>query len=204
MRRLYNYSLLSKTSHGILPPFLRIQGRMKKIYSMMFSFVFLWIFAIWTIVGFLFWIPLLVRTISLVSATMIFIAISSSDTTSRSYLMRYLQNAIDFYLGGFQSIYSTLNDVKNEYGSRNVGDSRTREIDIDWATVFYGTIFALLFWLISLSFALQDYTAFIVIQSVIQSTIGALIYAVQSVVVPAIIIGVVIIVVVIIIGLLVN
>lgn len=161
---------------------------MKTLYSTIFSFLFLWIFAVWTIVGFLFWIPLLVRTISLISAIIILIAISSSDTNSRSKLMRTLQSAIDFYLNGFVSIYSTLNHVRNRYGTINNNDFQKREIDIDWGTVIVGTIYTLLFWLISLSFALQDYTVFIITQNFAQGFVSALIFGIQSIIVPTIVI----------------
>jgi hypothetical protein len=155
---------------------------MRALYSMIFSFVFLWIFAVWTIVGFLFWIPLLVRTISLIFAIMILIAISSSNTTGRSDLMKKLQKAIDFYLDGFASIYSTLNDVEYGYGSANNNDFQKRELDIDWPTVIIGTIFTLLFWFISLSFVFQDYTIF----NIVGNAATALIFGIQSIIIPTI------------------
>lgn len=139
---------------------------MRILYRGMLYFIFLWVFVVWTLVGFFFWIPFLIRMISLTSAIMIFIAISSSITTSRSDLMRKLQKAIDFYLDGFTSIRDTLTNVESAHGS---SVDRRQEVNINWAEVIIQSIFALLFWLISLSIVLQDFTVFIVIQNLLNA-----------------------------------
>ncbi len=165
---------------------------MKLFYSTIFNFVFVWIFFVWTLVGFFVWIPLLIRTILLVSTFMILIAISYSGTVGRCDLMRNLNSAISFYSDGFTSISSILKDIQN--GSRNSNSSVRREINIEWEPVLLGTLYTLFFWIFSLSFVFQDYTIFNIVSSVINSlVIGMNIIAIPAIITVVIIVLIIVV-----------
>ena len=63
--------------------------------------------AIWSIVGFVFWIPLLFRVTAVFSGAILVYAVNNQDTTP---LRTYLDSAIGFYDRGFKIINSTLSD----------------------------------------------------------------------------------------------
>jgi hypothetical protein len=121
------------------------------ISSLIISVVVLWVFAAWTIVGLLFWIPRLFLAVSQFSALIVLMTMSVSNT-DESDLKDILKSAIEFYSNGFILIYNTF-FYKNS-------QLQTKKSVVDWPTVIVRTGYTFFFWLISLSVMLKNYTIF--------------------------------------------
>ena len=60
---------------------------------------------IWFFIGFIFWVPLLARTISVFSLSMLHANITGTDS---SYYSSVLDKAVIFYVSGFSRIMETM------------------------------------------------------------------------------------------------
>lgn len=67
----------------------------------------------WTIIGFIFWIPLLARSTAMFSGLVVYVTISGTSSQVPAY---YLQRSIRFYTDGFGIIFESIHgnqDTKN-------------------------------------------------------------------------------------------
>jgi hypothetical protein len=94
--------------------------------------------AVWTVVGFICWIPLLARTTAALAAAILVSTISQSDPR---YLRANFENAVSFYSRGYEAIYRVL-------GSRSIWeeDASVATPEIKWDRVFLELFWTLIFW----------------------------------------------------------
>jgi hypothetical protein len=109
---------------------------------------------IWTIVGFLFWIPFLARSIAAFSGMILYSALTGVDSKA---LGRQVEQAIEFYPVGFRRIGEAL------FGATGTTDAQPPVVkfdrfvlDIVWTLLFWGLLLA---WLIPPAF-LRDAFSF--------------------------------------------
>ena len=95
--------------------------------------------AIWGIIGFIFWIPLLVRVTAVFSGAILIYAVNNQDT---SPLRTYLDSAIGFYDRGFRIINSTLapDYSSGEQSSMPPVSLGRLMLELSTALVFWGAL----------------------------------------------------------------
>jgi hypothetical protein len=92
---------------------------------------------IWAIVGFLFWIPMLVYSIVQFSAMIVYATITDADPNS---LATRLERAVRFYLEGFRNV------IKAIYRRKTDGPATT-DVRVEITKIIVHVIGTVLFWL---------------------------------------------------------
>lgn len=131
------------------------------ISSLIKIHLFVWMFAVWTIVGLLFWIPRLFLAISQFSALIVLMEMSVSGN-NKGDLNDILESATKFYPNGFVLMYNTffeINSQEEESQTKSKSKRKSNSI-IGWSTVLVRVIYTFFFWLISFSFILGNYTIY--------------------------------------------
>ncbi len=123
------------------------------IPSFIYLLVFLLTFAIWTFVGFFFWIPYLILAISQFSALIFLMAMSVSNADEGD-LKDILKSTVEFYPSGFAFIYNT-------FFNTSIQDTKKERSIVKHVKVLASTFYTCFFWLISSSFVFKDYRIFI-------------------------------------------
>ncbi len=95
--------------------------------------------AIWTVLGFLCWVPLLVRMTASFSVAILYCTLTNADS---SYLRDPLDGAITFYSRGFSMIITILSPNREDLpiGSRFEFQGERVLLEIAWAVVFWASI----------------------------------------------------------------
>ena len=115
-----------------------------KLVYLIRIFVTFIVLAIWTVIGFLFWIPLLIRMIAYFSSM---ITISTFRRIEIRHAQDRLNFAIEFYINGFVKILDILNRKKLE--DLKLEDIKPIDIwdlfvsiiwDIFWSLIFWGSL----------------------------------------------------------------
>jgi small-conductance mechanosensitive channel len=93
------------------------------------------VWAIWAPIGFLLWIPLLVRTTIVFAGFVVHAAITGQDPT---HLRQHLEAAIDFWFAGFRFARETVAPEGQEV--RRPFQSQTSRVllEVVWAAAFWG------------------------------------------------------------------
>ena len=102
----------------------------------------LWInLAVWTVIGFLCWIPLLARSTAALAGAILVSTITRSDPR---HLREKYENAVSFYARGFETIHRVLDrrDVKN----RRVGDDVVPQPTYKWDQIMIELLWTIFFW----------------------------------------------------------
>lgn len=100
--------------------------------------------ALWSIIGFLFWIPLLVRTVAVFSAGILYATLTREDPAVYG---RQLQTAVTFYADGFRRTVMALSVRADANGAAPKGPPfRVARflVEIAWAGVFWVAFLILL------------------------------------------------------------
>ena len=92
------------------------------------------VMVLWTVIGFLFWIPLLSRVTAVYVVTIVDSTFTNRDLGGIGIL---LDKAIQFYSSGFRKI---VDSVWAE------DDGREISLDIDWRRIIIETTYSLVFW----------------------------------------------------------
>jgi len=95
-------------------------------------FVLLVTLIVWAVVGFVFWIPLLVRATTIFALALLPAAFNRQDIGG---LHDLLEEASSFYFRGFHSAIAVLNE-SGGYGDVDVGIGRI-VVEILWTTAFW-------------------------------------------------------------------
>ena len=98
--------------------------------------------AIWSVIGFIFWLPFLSRAIAVFSSSILYYAATRRDA---SHLRDYLDSAINFYSRGFALIKATFNPARSAESSSNSEKPDTNRIVVELFTtaLFWGSIWLL-------------------------------------------------------------
>lgn len=109
-------------------------GIAKRITSVLLRLMMLVVWAIWAPIGFLLWIPLLVRTTSVFVGFVVHAAITGQDP---SHLRQHLEAAIDFWFAGFRFARETVLAEGREV--RRPFESQTSRVllEVLWAVAFW-------------------------------------------------------------------
>ena len=91
---------------------------------------------IWSVVGFLFWIPMLIQAIIHFSALVVYATITDSDS---DLLAAHLERAVRFYLQGFRNIIHAVYR-KSPHGTP------TADMDVNWVVIAWHLLSTVLFW----------------------------------------------------------
>jgi len=98
---------------------------------------------IWAVIGFLFWIPLLVRTVATYTGLIVYSAITGADI---SHASMQLDSASAFYARGFSNIYSQASGTEEQRRALR----HRRPLTVDTTTTVIGfvmeVIWTLVFW----------------------------------------------------------
>jgi len=95
--------------------------------------------AIWAIVGFICWIPLLARTTASLAAAVLVSTISRSDP---SHLKLHFENAVSFYSRGFDTIFRVLGSERTPSWSAD----ETKSPGVQWEKVLLELGWTVFFW----------------------------------------------------------
>ncbi len=96
--------------------------------------------AIWSVIGFLCWIPLLFRSTAALSAAIMVSTLTQADT---SHLRTSYENAVNFYSRGFQTIFNILGPQTRHLQQSAGNAPRTA---IQWDRVLVEFLWSSLFW----------------------------------------------------------
>jgi hypothetical protein len=110
--------------------------------EIVYKIAFWWTMMIWTIIGFLCWIPLLTRMTAVFSTRIIISAISQSEDDG-NHLRSNFEDAIGFYLRGFNYIYRVFNDRDR---NRRTTTGTMRRDPIKWGRVCIELSYTVIFW----------------------------------------------------------
>lgn len=94
--------------------------------------------AVWAVVGFLYWIPMLVFAIVRFSALVVYTPLARTDPSS---LGSQLDRAVGFYVQGFSNLFVAWSGKRPGYE----GD----DPEIQWKVVILSTLGALVFWVVA-------------------------------------------------------
>lgn len=104
--------------------------------------VALWInLAIWAIIGFICWIPLLARSTAALSGAILISTLTKSDP---SHLRQGFENAVSFYSRGFDAINRVLGEGRGK--ERRAGDAAASAPKYNWEQVLKEILWTLIFW----------------------------------------------------------
>lgn len=99
--------------------------------------------AVWAIIGFIFWVPLLARSTAVFSALILYVTLTNQDHTRLGY---QLEVATRFYIEGFRRIFESL--------FKRVGAPPTGEpIKLQPLRVLLETMWTIGFWSLALFFS---------------------------------------------------
>lgn len=101
--------------------------------------------AVWAVVGFIFWIPLLIRATSVFSTSLVHSAITNQKPSN---LGAGLEAAAGFYFNGFKSAFSTFSGDSNQTTSNK---------EIRLGAMFLEILWAAFSWVLILSFSLPGF-----------------------------------------------
>lgn len=108
------------------------------------------VLAIWAVIGFVFWIPLLARATAYFSGTVIYSAITEGSADASS---RQLEKAIKFYTYGYKMVFDYLLHDKEDMDYKKDRTSTS----LDWQDILWRlsrisieSIYAVAFWYITI------------------------------------------------------
>jgi hypothetical protein len=107
---------------------------MQTLERMVMLFVLVFVLAVWAVVGFIFWIPLLTRATTVFSAMVVHGTITRQRPDS---LKHYLASAAVFYFEGFRITWDVL------YGN---SVANAPPMKVRFGLVFIETLWTVLFW----------------------------------------------------------
>jgi hypothetical protein len=96
--------------------------------------------AIWSVIGFICWIPLLFRSTAALSAAIMVSTLTQADT---SHLRVNYENAVNFYSRGFQTIFNILGSQSRNLQPANGALPRA---EIQWDRVLVEFLWSFMFW----------------------------------------------------------
>jgi len=94
---------------------------------------------IWAVIGFLFWVPMLVYAIARFSALVVYTTIVNVDPDK---LAIHLEHAVRFYFTGFRNILRAIYARPQPHTQASVG------FEINWEVVFLHTLGTVVFWMV--------------------------------------------------------
>ncbi|MBI1748305.1 MAG: hypothetical protein HYR55_17235 [Acidobacteria bacterium] len=112
---------------------------MDPIVSFIMFLILIICLAVWAVVGFLFWIPLLARAVTIFSAAVVYARVTGQDPES---MQDYLRAASSFWFDGFVAAKKALFPTGNS--------SASHDLDIKSGRLFGELTWTLLFWLLAL------------------------------------------------------
>jgi len=102
------------------------------------------VYGFWGVIGFIFWIPLMTRTIASFSASVVLAMLSHGTIHQNKHALEY---SIKFYPMGFSLIDKTLNNTQadvdeSEYRSRSIsvlGNGGIMRVGLEflWSSIFW-------------------------------------------------------------------
>lgn len=95
---------------------------------------------IWAVIGFLFWVPMLVHAIARFSALVVYTTIVNADP---DMLAIHLEHAVRFYFTGFRNILRAI------YARPQPHTWKSVEFKINWWVVFLHTLGTAVFWAVA-------------------------------------------------------
>ena len=110
----------------------------------LYFFIELIVLAVWTVVGFTLWIPLLTRMIAVYVGSIVTALYARNDPTPARV---GLQTAIDFYAAGFVQIAKHFQDARGGVAIKSGGPS----MPTNWTVVIAEIIWCQLFWGLTVS-----------------------------------------------------
>ena len=111
---------------------------------MIFEVVRFFSLAIWTVIGFVFWLPFLVRMIAMFIGAVL---VSAGGGLNMNTASAGLDRAVRFYPEGF----SKIDDSISQLVSGNMAPSRNwNPVEDFWYPLVEHIVFALLFWVMTL------------------------------------------------------
>ena len=109
---------------------------------------------VWAVIGLFFWIPMLAKSVTIFTFSVLANAIVNRPATSSA---RNLQRAVVYYINGFAIIFSTLNTHRfdEDYSDLEGGETSGSLIVAIFSNlimIFNAVVFASIFWLMFLVF----------------------------------------------------
>ena len=93
---------------------------------------------IWSVVGLIFWIPILARNTTAASIILVMSALKQCDKEEVDQLVQY---SIRFYAAGFENIWSKPEFESAQQAEKNIKDSILKFIlESCWAVLFYSAL----------------------------------------------------------------
>jgi len=106
--------------------------------------ILIFVLLIWTVIGFLFWIPLLARTIAIYTSILLIDNITEKWSNSKDYTER-LETSTRFYATGFVNIIDALygEQEKAPYSNKERFDFGRLFVEALWCAGFWGSVILL-------------------------------------------------------------
>ena len=106
------------------------------VLKLVWLVLFLVTTAVWSVIGFIFWIPLLARSTAVFSFLILYITLTNQD---HNYLRYQLETAVGFYANGYRHIYDVFYRPANPPPSGRPLELKPWDILIatGWTVIFW-------------------------------------------------------------------
>lgn len=98
--------------------------------------------AIWGVIGFVFWVPLLARATASFSSLILYTTLVGSNPSGTAGA---LDAATNFYVRGFGNIFKAYEDRGSSYGEADLFSFGKFVVEVLWALLFWGSFLSTLY-----------------------------------------------------------